>query len=415
MSASWQLIQELIPFCVILTPDYRIAAVGASLGRRFPQIAPGSTFTSQFSLIRARSPREKSDVDIPLGEFLIIGLRETPLRLRGSARKLEDDHILLQLAPAISSEQELQATGLQFRDLPLYDNSLDLVISLRAYSQALSQAKTLANELETHNHAISLAHEELMFALDKERSATRFKNRVLGMLGHEFRTSLAQILSVSELLQRGIRVDTTEKLKQHSGTLSAAVAQITEAFENLSMYAKADDARVAHPKEPVELNSVVREAIRRTPGAESSRIKIQFLPAQDSGTIEIHSNRSLLMIVLTNLLNNAVKYSKPGGHVRVQLDRASERVTVRVADEGIGIPTAIRERIFESHIRGDNVGSIPGSGLGLAIVALCVEALQGTIEFDSVVGEGTEFTVSLPLEPVATEPIPQADDSRVER
>lgn len=414
MNRRWKLIQELIPFCVILTPDHRIAAIGASLERRFPQITEGELFTSQFTLIRARSSRS-DEFELPLGEFLIVGLRGTPLRLRGSARTLEDRHILLQLAPAISSEQELQATGIQFRDLPLYDNSLDLVISLRAYSEALTQARTLANELETHNHAISLAHEELVFALDKERSATRFKNRVLSMLGHEFRTSLAQILSVSELLQRGIRVDTPEKLKHHSGTLSAAVAQITEAFENLSMYAKADDARVSHPKERVNVPALIKEAIRRTPGAESSRIKIEFLPEVGTGNLEILSNRSLLMIVLTNLLNNAVKYSKPGGDVRVQLNQEDDLVRIQVADEGIGIPPSIRERVFESHIRGDNVGSIPGSGLGLAIVALCVEALQGRIVFDSVVGEGTEFTVSIPREPVASQPTPQVDGSPAER
>lgn len=397
MNPTWSLIEELVPFCVILTQDRTITGLGVSLRQRFPQLKEGDSFDTHFEVIRPRRPNTSATPEsFPSGHFLIMKLRGTGLRLRGSAKRLEDGYTLLQLAPAIRSEQELSDSGLQFRDLPLYDNSLDLVISLRAYSDALAQTRKLATELEVQNHAISLAHEELVYALDKERAATRFKNRVLNMLSHEFRTSLAQILSVAELMRRGIRVDTPEHLHLHGNTLAAAVAQITEAFENLSAYAKADDARVAHRKERVNLTAIIGEVVHLIPGMDTSGIKIHYVPNPASEVFQ--SSRGVVLIILSNLVSNAVKYSKPGGEVQISTKRVGSQIQIRVADQGIGIPEALRPHVFESHTRGGNVGATPGSGLGLSIVALCVDSLSGAIDFHSVVGEGTEFTVSLPVD-----------------
>jgi signal transduction histidine kinase len=201
-----ELIEELLPFSVLLTSDKTIAGVGQTLRRRYGHVQVGGMFSDYFEILNPRasgSAIEPVEQDGP--RFLMIRLREKGLRLRGSARRMGPNSILLELSPAISSEAELGKAGLSYDDLPLHDNTLDLLISLRAHRDALNQAKALTDELDTQNAAIALAHRELVDLLEQERVAAQFRNRVLGMLSHELRTSLAQVMSVGELLRRGIK------------------------------------------------------------------------------------------------------------------------------------------------------------------------------------------------------------------
>jgi signal transduction histidine kinase len=109
--------------------------------------------------------------------------------------------------------------------------------------------------------------------------------------------------------------------------------------------------------------------------------------------------------VMLNLLTNAIKYSPPGGVVRIQVDRVAEDATPHallvVQDEGIGIPAADLPQIFERYRRGRNVGKIAGTGIGLTGAKQIVERHGGTIDVASTEGAGTRVTVALPLAPPA--------------
>jgi signal transduction histidine kinase len=104
-------------------------------------------------------------------------------------------------------------------------------------------------------------------------------------------------------------------------------------------------------------------------------------------------------LILTNLLNNAVKYSPSGKPVHLSLRRDGENAVIEVRDEGIGIPSADQKELFKSFHRGANVGNVPGTGLGLTIVKRCVELHAGQISLTSVERQGTTFTVRLPAFP----------------
>ena len=97
-----------------------------------------------------------------------------------------------------------------------------------------------------------------------------------------------------------------------------------------------------------------------------------------------------------NLLTNAVKYSPSGSTVDVNLSCTAKQATLRVRDEGIGIPEEDQPRLFEAFHRAANVGLVSGTGLGLAITKRAVEAHKGTIDFESTVGRGTTFIVTFP-------------------
>jgi len=101
--------------------------------------------------------------------------------------------------------------------------------------------------------------------------------------------------------------------------------------------------------------------------------------------------------IFTNLLSNAVKYSPPDQRVDFVVQRDGDNAICRVTDHGCGIPEADQKRLFKAFHRGSNVRQIPGTGLGLLIVQRCVALHSGEIQFESVEGQGTTFTVRLPL------------------
>ena len=105
----------------------------------------------------------------------------------------------------------------------------------------------------------------------------------------------------------------------------------------------------------------------------------------------------LLLQVFSNLLSNAVKYSPGGGKIEVDAAIEGDDVVAVVADRGIGIPMADRDRLFERYHRGSNVSEIVGTGVGLYLVKIAVDLHGGSIEVHSKEGRGTRFCVRLPI------------------
>jgi signal transduction histidine kinase len=112
-------------------------------------------------------------------------------------------------------------------------------------------------------------------------------------------------------------------------------------------------------------------------------------------------DRQRLVRVVDNLVSNALKYSPDGGEVRLESGERDGRAFIAVRDSGIGIPPSDRQRIFNPMFRGGNAGQVIGTGLGLAGSRRLVEMMGGTIEVASVLGEGSTFTVWLPLQSAA--------------
>ena len=116
-----------------------------------------------------------------------------------------------------------------------------------------------------------------------------------------------------------------------------------------------------------------------------------------SNADQMQADERLLQHIFTNVLTNAVKYSDAGQVVKFEIGRAGADIVCTIRDQGIGIPEADREWLFNAFHRGRNVGDRPGTGLGLVIVKRCVDLHGGKINVDSELGEGTSVTVRLPI------------------
>lgn len=215
-------------------------------------------------------------------------------------------------------------------------------------------------------------------------------------VSHELKTPLTSIQAYVETLLDGALHDEANnerflrKIDHHVRRLSALVSDL------LSL-ARIESQADGIEKEPVALAGVLTEASRLAEGAlEGSGVTLEQLPSEER--ILALGDRQALVQIAFNLVENAAKYNRKGGRVILSLGSEAGRVCFRVADTGVGIPKADRQRIFERFYRVDKARSrdVGGTGLGLAIVKHLVHAHGGKIELTSREGEGSTFTVWLP-------------------
>ena len=157
-------------------------------------------------------------------------------------------------------------------------------------------------------------------------------------------------------------------------------------------------------KTEIDLKEITNDAILLlVPLSDTAQVNVE-LEVEDALTTQIFANRNQFLEVVTNLLGNAVKFSKPGGTVHIKIEKSltqlpKKMLSISVADEGIGIPEAELEEIFSSFFRASNArnSGIPGTGLGLAIVSRIIEEHHGNITVESILNSGTVFRVEVPV------------------
>ena len=259
----------------------------------------------------------------------------------------------------------------------------DVILRLRRGQTALEQA---TDELRTLNLALAKERE-------KERELGEMKTRFVAMASHEFRTPLSAILSSGELLERyGARWDGTRRSTHLEQILNAARA-MNELLGEILLISRGESGLLRPAPAPVNLDELCEELVRTLNRACGGNHTIR---RSLSGDANVVIDERLAWHLLSNLLENALKYSPDGGDVDLAVLVDETRILFTIKDRGIGIPSQDLPFLFTSFRRGANVGQIKGSGLGLALVKHVVDAQHGAIEVHSTVGRGTEFVVALP-------------------
>ncbi|MEO0433488.1 MAG: ATP-binding protein [Cyanobacteria bacterium J06656_5] len=237
------------------------------------------------------------------------------------------------------------------------------------------------------------AETEIRNTLERERELNEMKTRFVSMTSHEFRTPLTTILSSAELLEH--YGEQWERAKQHQylKKVQTAATHMTELLNDVLLINKVEAGRLEFNPQLLVLNEFCQEIIEElqiTTDRHSLELRSQL--ANHPHQVD----RKLMRHILTNLLANAINYSPSGGEILISLDSMGEHIQLRVQDPGIGIPPEAHATLFDSFVRGPNVATISGTGLGLAIVKKSVALHQGQISFESTVGQGTTFIVTLP-------------------
>lgn len=264
------------------------------------------------------------------------------------------------------------------RSFPIYDES-----------GQLQRHVGLAEDVTATKRAAAEIHK----ALTKEKELNELKSRFVSMISHEFRTPLTTIQSAADLLQyyEWSKVDQQERFHQ----ISTAVQHMTQLLEDVLLIGKADAGKLEFNPTLLNLTEFCQQLAAELQLTAGDTCQINFQVRGDRRCVWV--DQKLIRQIATNLLSNAIKYSSDRGKIGFKLDYQAECILLQIQDHGIGIPLDAQEHLFEAFYRATNVNEIQGTGLGLAIVKKCVDLYGGTIAFNSEVGVGSTFTVSLPL------------------
>jgi two-component system sensor histidine kinase ResE len=232
--------------------------------------------------------------------------------------------------------------------------------------------------------------------LDAVASAEKEQQQFIADVSHELRTPLTVMRGSLEVVLEEDRP--AEEYREAIGNALLEVRHLTRLSQNLLFLARGQAGRVTLSFANVDLVKFLTEVTRDLlPAVTDKGLELSVdLPAETARAF-IDSDR--MQQVLHNLLENAIRYTEPGGKIRVSLAASPAEVRIDVSDTGIGIPEANLPFVFERFFRSDRARRAHpgGSGLGLSIVKWIVEQHKGKVEVRSKVGEGSTFSVALPL------------------
>ncbi len=231
------------------------------------------------------------------------------------------------------------------------------------------------------------------------REANRCKDEFLAMLGHELRNPLAPLRSIIEVLRR--QTPEGKDLERAYAMMDRQVSHLSRLVDDLLDVSCITRGLVELRKEPVSLAEVIEQAVEMaTPAIEGRGHDLSVtLPRKP---LRVEGDAMRLTQVFFNLLNNAAKYTEPGGRIGVTIEREDGQAVVRVRDNGSGIPPELLPRVFDLFTQGERSldRAQGGLGLGLTLVRRLVEMHGGTVEGHSEgPGRGSEFVVRLPALP----------------
>jgi len=237
-------------------------------------------------------------------------------------------------------------------------------------------------------------------ALLRQKKLSEIKNDFINNMTHEFKTPLATISLAVDALRNEKVVQDREKSEYFTGIIKEENRRMNKQVETILQASLLDRQEQQLNLKPLHAHTIIQEAMENFHlqlEGKGGRAELQLNAKNDL----LEADEVHFMNIITNLIDNAVKYSKENLAIRITTHSTTKSLVIRIEDNGIGMSKETQRRIFEKFYRAHtgNLHNVKGFGLGLSYVKTIVEAHQGRIKVDSVVGKGTTFTLELPLKP----------------
>jgi signal transduction histidine kinase len=328
-----------------------------------------------------------ADVDLPTLRWLVIGVFAAPLAL-GQLRLVIERVIDRDVAAAITAV--IFAGGLAAAGWAVAGRRLE---RHRQRADALTE---LERRVAERTAELATANAHLRDSQERLRDVDRRKDEFLATLGHELRHPLTPIRTAVELLKRGDAPQDVHAVAHD--VIERQIGHMVRLIDDLLDIARIAEGKIDMRRLPVDVRAVVGEALDLTRVAMAQR---EHDLACDVGALPLMvlGDHTRLVQVVTNLLQNACKYTPPGGRIAVTAREDATHVEVAVRDSGVGIPPEFLPYVFDkfSQLTDSKRQSEGGLGLGLALVHGFVTLSGGTVEARSAgTGQGSEFIVRLP-------------------
>ena len=234
----------------------------------------------------------------------------------------------------------------------------------------------------------------LVSALKKEKELNEMKSQFVSMTSHEFRTPLATMLITTDTLENYWERMSKEDISRKLVRIRNNIQFLKNIVENTMNLSRSESGNVVFKPEETELNDFILRISNDIGRSLGAKHKVNLVQSVEPVILKI--DRRMMEEVISNLLANSIKYSEPGTRIDIKLERKESKIRIEVLDQGIGIPEADNQKIFDAFKRGNNVKNIHGTGLGLAISQQFIHKHGGTISFQSEVNVGTKFIIEIP-------------------
>lgn len=229
------------------------------------------------------------------------------------------------------------------------------------------------------------------------RQVEELKTNFISMMSHDLKTPIARIQGMTEVIVRDSVVLSSQQ-REAIDHIRASGEDLLKFVDSTLNYAKIESEGVVLHRESKDINELIKEVVHRSEflaKAKNIQVKTELEPL-----FSISVDPALIKQVLSNLIENAIKYSPNDSKILISSEEQDGYVTVQVADQGPGIPEDELPNVFMKFFRSRNAknSSVKGSGLGLYLAKYFIELHQGRIGVESSVGQGSTFTIELPLQ-----------------
>jgi signal transduction histidine kinase len=233
---------------------------------------------------------------------------------------------------------------------------------------------------------------------DELASLEKAKSEFLRLASHELRGPAATLGGYLSMIEDGSLGPIPQRLRPVLPMLKAKAAQVNLLANEMVEAARLEDGRVQLKRKRVDLTQIVRRSVATAETTATPRHRVRF-DDRVGGDLWVLGDVMRLEIIIANLLDNAIKYSPKGGDVTAQLSTSGDVALLKVRDQGIGIAPQDMDRLFVRFSRVSTLIDVPGTGLGLYLARELARLHKGEIVAVSKPGEGSEFVLSLPVEP----------------
>ncbi len=267
-----------------------------------------------------------------------------------------------------------------------------------AVNKLLDTNNSLQKEIQERKDieaALRKSEKELKKALEKEKELSQLKSRFVTMASHEFRTPLSAILSSAEIIEMYTNANAEDKRLKHIGRIIASVNNLNNILNDFITMSKMEEDKFVVSPVRIKVRDFYHEVIDEIKGLLKNGQHIRL--TENVPEREIICDKGILKNIMHNLLSNAIKYSGANKPIDCFLSIQENNLIIEINDKGIGIPQEEQQHLFTRFFRAKNAENIQGTGLGLNIVRRYLDALDGDIKFESQLGEGSSFIVTVPL------------------
>jgi len=242
---------------------------------------------------------------------------------------------------------------------------------------------------ETGEYDLEVANRQL-----KETNTT--KDKLFSIIAHDLRAPFTVLLGFSELLGRNAQNYDTGHFELIVSNIQSAARSAFELLENLFLWATAQKKQLNYNPETTDLTEILQELTRNARTiAVTKNISVNCIPAEK---LMVFADVNMLKVILHNLINNAIKFTYPGGQIEIRASLGKKSVEISISDNGMGMSKEKIRHLFniEANKTSSGTANEKGTGLGLLICKEFIEMHKGNLLIQSKVGKGSTFTVVFP-------------------